>query len=134
MKKNLSFIKYTSNGNNFVIVDETDKIILSENDKKVFAKKATDINFGIGCDNFIILQKFSHQTLKGINKNRNYWDKIPINTKAKFIFRMLEPDGNEALSCGNGLLCIADYLFMRYQLTTAEILTEIPSVQPKLIK
>jgi len=47
---------------------------------------------------------------------------------------MLEPDGNEALSCGNGLLCIADYLFKRYKINQAEIITEIPSVQPKSIK
>jgi len=127
-------VKYTSNGNNFVIIDETENKALSEEKKKAFAKKATDINFGIGCDNLIVIQKFCSKTLESINEDRNYWKNIPNNIKADFIFRMLEPDGNEALSCGNGLLCIADYLYKKYHLTKTEILTEIPSIQPKLIK
>jgi diaminopimelate epimerase len=133
MQNKISFVKYTSNGNNFVIVDETDKIILSESDKKKFAQKAIDINFGIGCDNFLVLQKFSIEALESINKVRNYWKNIPKPNKAKFIFRMLEPDGNEALSCGNGLLCIADYIFKKYKIDKTDILSEIPCAHPKLI-
>lgn len=134
MKNELKFVKYTSNGNNFVIVDETDNEYFSENDKKKFAKKATDVNFGIGCDNLIVLQKFSSETVKKINLNRKYWKKITIDNHAQFIFRMLEPDGNEALSCGNGLLCIANYLFTKYKLTHTKIWTEIPSIQPTVIE
>ena len=133
MLTNLPFVKYSSNGNSFVIVDEIERSVLTENDKNIFAKKATDINFGVGCDNFIILQKYSTETLKEINKFRNYWNDRPNNNEAKFIFRMLEPDGNEALSCGNGLLCIANYLFRKYSITRSEILTESPSMRPRLL-
>jgi diaminopimelate epimerase len=134
MKKNLKFVKYTSNGNNFVIVDETEAEYFSENEKKIFAKRATDVNFGIGCDNLIVLQKFSLKTINKINSERKYWREINIDDHAQFIFRMLEPDGNEALSCGNGLLCIANYLFIKYNIKKTKIWTEIPSIKPTIIE
>jgi diaminopimelate epimerase len=52
---------------------------------------------------------------------------------ADYIFRMFEPDGVEAFSCGNGLMAIADYLFRQYGVQFARMLTEIPTCRPKIV-
>ncbi len=52
--KLVPFVKYTSCGNNFVIVDETDHSQLSEADMSRFAFQATSTSFGVGCDNLLV--------------------------------------------------------------------------------
>ena len=128
----IPFTKYTSFGNNFVIVDEVTQRVLTENDKRRFAYHATDGSFGVGSDNFLVVQRCTPETLQEINSASNYWENVP-NCDADFIFRMFEPDGSEALSCGNGLMCIARHLNQRYGLASARILTEIPSAMPKTV-
>ena len=127
------FIKYTSYGNNFVILDETLESVLSEIEKSKFAYSATNINFGIGSDNFLIIQRCTPQILSDINQTRNYWKELPDSINADYIFRMFEPDGAEAFSCGNGLMSIADYLFRQYGLQSARMLTELPTGKPKVV-
>ena len=131
--KQVPFSKLTSFGNNFVIVDEIHGIILSEIEKSDFAYQATNMNFGIGSDNFLIVQSCTSDTLKAINKVRGYWETPPDSDSADFIFRMFEPDGEEAFSCGNGLMSIAKYLFNQYGIESARIMTEIPTPEPKII-
>ena len=53
----IPFCKLTSFGNNFVIIDEIDGPLLTEAEKQRFADKATSVNFGIGCDNFLVVQR-----------------------------------------------------------------------------
>jgi diaminopimelate epimerase len=129
----VSFVKYTSYGNNFVIVDETQTASLSESNKSGFAYQATNINFGVGSDNLLIVQSCTRQTLEAVNAERNYWQTLPDWASADFIFRMFEPDGTEALCCGNGLMCIASFLWHRYGITSTRIMTEIPTGSPKTI-
>ena len=129
----VSFVKYTSYGNNFVIVDETQKVTLSESDKSRFAYQATNINFGVGSDNLLIVQACTRQALEAINAGKDYWQRLPDWESADFIFRMFEPDGEEALCCGNGLMCIASFLWRRYGVSSARIMTEIPTHSPKTI-
>ncbi len=131
--KLVPFIKYTSYGNNFVILDETQESVLTEVEKSEFAFQATNINFGIGSDNFLSIQPCTPQILSGINRTRNYWSHTPDSMNADYIFRMFEPDGVEAFSCGNGLMAIADYLFRQYGLQSARMLTEIPTSRPKVV-
>ena len=128
------FTKYTSFGNNFVIVDETHGPVLLEKDKQSFAYYATNGCFGIGSDNFIVVQPSSRQVLKEINHTFGYWREPPEPDSIDFIFRMLEPDGAEALSCGNGLMCIARHLNHFYGISESRILTEIPTSQPKPVQ
>jgi diaminopimelate epimerase len=125
--KRVPIIKYTLYGNNFVILDETREFVLK------FAYPATNINFGVGSDNFLIIQRCTPETLEEINMVRNYWTDLPDSTDADYIFRMFEPDGVEAFSCGNGLMSIADYLFRQYGVNSARILTEIPTTRPKVV-
>lgn len=131
--KQVPFIKYTSYGNNFVILDETRQSVLAEPEKSKFAYRATNINFGVGSDNFLIIQPSTPQILSDINHTRHYWRDQPDSMNADYIFRMFEPDGVEAFSCGNGLMSVADYLFRQYGVQSARMLTEIPTGKPKVV-
>ena len=118
-------VKASCFGNNFLIYDATDEPLLDEIHLPDFARQVTDPLFGVGADNFLVIQNCSAEELRAINQVRGYWKKIP-QTVADYIFRMFEPDGQEALCCGNGLMCIANYLSEKYQVESARIMTEIP--------
>lgn len=133
MKKNIPFVKYTSYGNNFVIIDETVTHILTEAEKSHFAYQATNTFFGIGCDNLLVAQPCTDQTLQSINETHGYWVTIPDASEADFVLRMFEPNGEEAFSCGNGLMSIASYLYERYGIESAKIMTEVPFATPRII-
>jgi diaminopimelate epimerase len=131
--KRIAFVKYTSYGNNFVIVDETGSSKLTELEKSSFAYQATDVCYGVGSDNFLVLQRSRSELFREINTFRNYWEELPDADCADYVFRMFEPDGAESFSCGNGLLCIADYLHARYGIQSARIMTELPTAEPKVV-
>lgn len=124
------FCKLTSFGNNFVVIDEIERPLLTEEEKQRFAYEATNVNFGIGCDNFLVVQPCSQAVLEEINTANGYWREIPDTYGAELIFRMFEPDGTEAYSCGNGLMCIARYLAGRHGITRTRILTKVPTPAP----
>ena len=120
------FVKYTSYGNNFVILDETRGAVLTEAQKSEFAFHATSTHFGVGCDNLLVVQPCTTALLAEINRGRDYWETPPKSDRAQYLFRMFEPNGDEAYSCGNGLISVADYLHRRYGLRAAQIMTELP--------
>jgi diaminopimelate epimerase len=129
----IPFHKYTSCGNNFVILDEINTKILTEVNKLRFAYLATNVNYGVGADNFLVIQSCKPETFDEINEIHEYWDGLPDSATADFILRMFEPDGEEALSCANGLISIANYLLHQYGIESARIMTEIPSSRPKVV-
>ncbi len=131
--KKIPFVKYTLCGNKFVIVDEIKKTILTESEKPKFAFHATDIYYGVGSDNFLVVQPYNPKVLKSINDTNNYWNQLPDSRNSDFIFRMFEPDGSEAYSCGNGLMCISNYLYRQYGIQSARVMTEIPTPFPKIL-
>lgn len=131
--KKVPIVKYTSYGNNFIILDETRESVLTESEKPQFAYPATNINFGVGSDNFLVVQRCTPEILREINDVRNYWIKPPDSEIADHIFRMFEPDGVEAYSCGNGLMSVADFLFRQYGWKSARMLTEIPTSRPNVV-
>jgi diaminopimelate epimerase len=131
--KDISFYKYTSNGNNFVIVDETQGQYLTEDAKSKFACQVTNVSFGVGADGVIFLQSCRPDILREINTSRRYWDKLPILPDVDMMFRLFEPNGVESFSCGNGLMCVASYLNYRFDISSLRILTQIPRAQPKAI-
>jgi len=121
----IDIVKASCFGNNFLIYDGTDEGILEEMHFSEFARQVTDPQFGIGADNFLVIQNCHEEELEAINSIHGYWKKIP-RRRADYIFRMFEPDGQEALCCGNGLMCIANYMSERHQVESARIMTEIP--------
>ena len=131
--KQIPFTKMTMLGNNFVIVNEICQSILTESEKSEFAFFATNPYYGIGADNFLVVQPCHPNVLKDIQQARHYWEEIPDFHQSDYIFRMFEPTGEEAFSCGNGLLCIAQYLYQTYGNESVRIMTEIPTKTPKII-
>ena len=130
----IAFYKYSLYGNTFTLIDESEKTILSETDKSRFARFATDNFFGIGSDNLIVLQKCTPSILRSIDAARKYWRQPQTFGEADYIFRMFEPDGKEAFSCGNGVMCIADHLFRKSHVKSCRIVTQIPTEIPKVIE
>ncbi len=131
--RKIPFTKYTCFGNNFVIVDETRGPVLSEQEKMKFAHRATDGNFGVGSDNFLVIQRCTREVLEDINHAHHYWENHLEAGISDYVFRIFEPNGVEAFCCGNGLLCMADYLYHRYDIKSARIMTQIPTASPKVI-
>ncbi len=132
--KKIPFVKYTSYGNNFVIVDDSQTRALSESEMSNFAFEATNSCFGVGSDNLLIIQAFNKNTLNAIRKERGYWTSLPKAGGAEFIFRMFEPNGDEAFSCGNGLMCIASHLAHEYGIQSTRIMTEIPFAETRIVE
>jgi diaminopimelate epimerase len=85
----LVFTKLQGNGNDFILIDEIEREILSEEMKPKFASLYTDRRFGIGADGVLFLSK---------------GEKVPIR------MRIFNPDETEAEMCGNGSRCLAKYI------------------------
>ena len=86
----IPFTKLHGNGNDFVLIDEHEKIIITDDMKGQFAVIYCDRRFGIGADGVIYLSKSEKSTLR---------------------MRILQPDESEAEMCGNGIRCLAKYAF-----------------------
>ncbi|HUK38083.1 MAG TPA: diaminopimelate epimerase [Methanomicrobiales archaeon] len=85
----LPFTKLQGNGNDFILIDEIDLELLSEEMKPKFASLYTERRFGIGADGVLFLSK---------------GEKVPIR------MRIFNPDETEAEMCGNGIRCLAKYI------------------------
>ena len=84
----IPFTKLHGNGNDFVVIDEYEKIIIPDDMKGQFAAIYCDRRFGIGADGVIYLSK---------------------SEKSNIRMRILQPDESEAEMCGNGIRCLAKY-------------------------
>lgn len=83
----LQFVKMHGAGNDYVYVDGMKYQIP---DESAAAKKLSDRHFSVGGDGLIIIKK---------------------STKADFEMVMYNPDGSRGAMCGNGIRCVAKYLF-----------------------
>ena len=100
--KTLDFIKMHSLGNDFVIFDQLKK---SFKFSKSQIKKISDRNFGIGCDQILILKKSNKKEIS-------------------FEYKIYNKDGSESGQCGNGAKCVAKYYFDHYGNNKKEIKIE----------
>ena len=87
----LFFSKMEATANDFIIIDTMDNNFLY--DIKLLSKYLCDRNRGIGADGVIFL----------------YQSKI-----ADFKMRIINKDGTEAEMCGNGIRCLAKYIYEKY--------------------
>jgi diaminopimelate epimerase len=118
----LEFSKYTSFGNTFIIVDETEHPLTGDLDRACFARWALNRDFGIGgADNVLYLHRAGSQPGDG---------DLPA---ADYVFRIFEHDGSETLSCGNGLLSTAAFLRQSTGGSSWRVLTELPSARPATV-
>ena len=82
----MEFTKMHGAANDFVVVDARN----IQRDWPAMAVKICDRHMGIGCDSLIILVS---------------------SDKADFGMRTFDPDGSESETCGNGLRCVARYVY-----------------------
>lgn len=81
MAINIPFIKMNGAGNDFVVIDNRSAVLPPLNWNKI-----ADRNFGIGCDQIVILEK---------------------SQKADIYMRIINADGSEVSACGNATRCVA---------------------------
>ena len=79
-------------GNDFVVIDQIKSTTLLS---KKLIKKISDRNYGIGCDQVLILEKSNKKDIF-------------------FKYKIYNKDGSESGQCGNGAKCIAKYYFDTY--------------------
>lgn len=87
--RKINFVKMHGLGNDFILIDCLDQDL--ENPEE-FAKKYCNRRFGIGADQFLLL----------------YPSEI-----ADFRMRIFNADGSEVEMCGNGIRCLAKYIWDR---------------------
>lgn len=85
----IDFIKMQGTGNNYIYIDLISNA-LKNIDFSDLSKKISDVNFGIGSDGLILICKSLVADAKMIIYNK---------------------DGSEAKMCGNGIRCVAKYLY-----------------------
>jgi len=81
--RTIEFVKMHGNGNDFVVIDESEKMAVRN--KSSFAQKACDRRYGIGADGILFLSRPEGADLG---------------------MRLFQPDGSEAEMCGNGIRCL----------------------------
>ena len=98
--KNIQFIKMHGLGNDFVIIDNSKNVV--EIKKKETLKKIGSRNFGIGCDQILIIENNDYQNAE---------------------VTIFNNDGSEAGACGNGVRCVASYLMNKKNINQIKIKT-----------
>jgi diaminopimelate epimerase len=86
----IPFTKLHGNGNDFILIDEYEHVVIPDEMKAQFAACYCDRRFGIGADGVIYLMKSQTCDCR---------------------MRILQPDESEAEMCGNGIRCLARYAF-----------------------
>lgn len=87
----MQFTKMHGLGNNYIFFDLME-MSLEEQDLPELARSVSNVNTGIGSDGMILI--------------------LP-STKANFRMRIFNADGSEGQNCGNGLRCLAKYVYDR---------------------
>lgn len=84
----IHFTKMHGIGNDFVVIDAT-KFAVNLTPEQ--ARKITDRNYGVGCDQILIVES-------------------PSRNDVLFNYRIINADGSEVEQCGNGARCFARFV------------------------
>jgi diaminopimelate epimerase len=90
-KTNLLFSKMHGLGNDYVIIDETEEEIITEEKKPDLAIELCRRGFSVGADGVIFV--------------------APATGKGDTRFRIFNADGSEAEMCGNGIRCFSKFVY-----------------------
>ena len=99
----LEFVKMHGIGNDFIMLDDRNRLIQSHISYSTLAEKLCDRRFGIGGDGLILAVPSQDHDIG---------------------FRIFNSDGTEPEMCGNGMRCFAKYLFERQIITTPTMRVE----------
>jgi diaminopimelate epimerase len=101
----ITFSKMHGLGNDYVVIDESKKIIIPEEKKPEICEEICRRGFSVGADGVIFV--------------------TPSRTEeADIRFRIFNSDGSEAEMCGNGIRCFAKYVYENEILQSKEMLVE----------
>ncbi|MFC1482733.1 diaminopimelate epimerase [Candidatus Margulisiibacteriota bacterium] len=89
----VKFTKMHGLGNDFIIIDNRENV-LKDVDLKEFVQKVCQRRFSIGADGLILLEASEH---------------------ADYKMRIFNADGSEPEMCGNGIRCLAAFIFVLEQ-------------------
>ena len=90
MIKEIEFTKMHALGNDYVVINETDNEVIPEEDKNRISEELSRRRFNVGADGVIFACKSDKSDVK---------------------FRIFNSDGSEAEMCGNGIRCLAKYVY-----------------------
>ncbi len=101
----ITFSKMHGLGNDYIIIDESEKILIPEEKKPEIVEEICRRGFSVGADGVIFV--------------------TPASTEdADIRFRIFNSDGSEAEMCGNGIRCFAKYIYENEIFRGDEILVE----------
>ncbi|MDI9633310.1 MAG: diaminopimelate epimerase [Methanolinea sp.] len=86
----IHFVKLHGNGNDFILIDEYEGIVIPDDMKAEFAEIYCHRRFGIGGDGVLYLSR---------------------GKEADLGMRILQPDRSEAEMCGNGIRCLVKHAY-----------------------
>jgi len=98
----MKFTKMHGLGNNYVFFNLLEDP-MEDVDFAELSRQVSDVNFGIGSDGIILI--------------------CPSN-RADFRMRIFNEDGSEGKNCGNGLRCVAKYVYDHSYITTPKFTIE----------
>lgn len=88
--RKIAFTKMQGIGNDYVYIDCTKEEVLREDEIAAFSIKVSDRHFGIGSDGVILIKP---------------------SQVADFFMDMYNADGSRGKMCGNGIRCVARYVY-----------------------
>jgi len=101
--RKISFTKMQGIGNDYIYIDCTKEEILKQDEITPFAIRFSDRHFGIGSDGVILIK--------------------PSET-GDFFMDMYNADGSRGKMCGNGIRCVAKYVYEKGLTKKTEIAIE----------
>ncbi len=101
----MKFSKYQGLGNDYIIINEWDKTVVSESEKPNLVKILCKRHFSIGADGILFVNP-------------------PTKGNADIKMRIFNVDGSEAEMCGNGIRCFAKYAYERQIIQKEEMCVE----------
>lgn len=101
----ITFSKMHGLGNDYIIIDESEKILIPEEKKPEIVEEICRRGFSVGADGVIFVT-------------------TPSSEEADIRFRIFNSDGSEAEMCGNGIRCFAKYVYENEICEGDEILVE----------
>jgi diaminopimelate epimerase len=112
MSADLRFTKMQGAGNDFVVIDSTQKEFSLSKEQ---LRRIADRHFGVGCDQILVVER-------------------PQDAAADFRYRIFNADGGEVEQCGNGARCFVKFVHARGLTNKSEIRVETlgGTIRPRL--